>query len=140
MNSIPEILTERLLLRELRAADLDALARLNADPKVMQYFPGKLSREQSDAFAGRIREHWAKHDFGQWALEKREDGLFLGVTGFSHPRFEAHFTPCVEIGWRLAALYWGKGYATEAAKAALRFGFEGLRLGEIVAFTVPQNR
>ncbi len=140
MNSIFEILTERLILRELRTSDLGVLVRMNADPQAMEYFPGILSREETDAMAGRVREHWKKHGFGWWAVERREDGEFLGLTGLSHPRFEAHFTPCVEIGWRLAAPYWGKGYATEAATTALRLGFERLGLDEIVSFTVPQNR
>jgi RimJ/RimL family protein N-acetyltransferase len=140
MNSVSEIRTERLILRELRTADLGALAKMNADPRVMEYFPGILSREESDGFAARVHAHWAQYGFGTWAVERQEDGVFLGVTGLSHPRFEAHFTPCVEIGWRLAAPYWGKGYATEAAKAAVRLGFEGLGLDQIVAFTAPQNR
>ncbi len=140
MNSVSEILTERLILRELRPSDLEVLAKMNADPRVMEYFPGILSREESDAFAGRVRAHWAQYGFGTWAVERREDGVFLGVTGLSHPRFEAHFTPCVEVGWRLAAPYWGKGYATEAAKAAVGLGFERLGLDQIVSFTAPQNR
>jgi ribosomal-protein-alanine N-acetyltransferase len=140
MNSDSEIQTERLILRELRRSDLSALAKMNADPRVMEHFPGSLSREDSDAFAGRIRAHWNQCGFGSWAVERLEDGVFLGIVGLSHPRFEAHFTPCVEIGWRLAAAYWGKGYATEAAKAAVRLGFERLGLDQIVAFTVPQNQ
>jgi RimJ/RimL family protein N-acetyltransferase len=140
MNSISEIRTERLILRELRTGDLGALAKMNADPRVMEYFPSSLSREDSDAFAGRIRAHWAQHGFGSWAVERLEDGTFVGIVGLSHPRFQAHFTPCVEVGWRLAAPCWGKGYATEAAKAALRFGFERFGLDQIVSFTVPQNR
>jgi RimJ/RimL family protein N-acetyltransferase len=140
MSSISEILTERLILRELRTSDLGALAKMNADPRVMEYFPGILSREESDAFAGRVRAHWTQYGFGSWAVDRLEDGAFLGIVGLSHPRFEAHFTPCVEVGWRLAAAYWGKGYATEAAKAAVRLGFERLCLDQIVSFTVPQNR
>jgi RimJ/RimL family protein N-acetyltransferase len=140
MSSISEMLTDRLVLRQLRTTDLGALAEINGDPRVMEYFPGTLSREESDAFAERVRNHWVKHGFGQWAVERREDGVFLGVTGLSRPRFEAHFTPCVEIGWRLAAPYWGNGYATEAATAAMRLGFERMGLEEIVSFTVPQNR
>jgi len=113
---------------------------MNADPRVMEYFPSTLSRAESDAFAARIREHLAKHGFSFWVVESRADGAFLGLTGLLRPRFVAHFTPCVEVGWRFAAAHWEKGYATEAAKAALRFGFDRLELAEIVAYTVPQNR
>ena len=135
-----EIVTDRLLLRELREGDLDPIAAMNADPRVMEYFPSTLSRAENDAFAGRVREHLTKHGFSFWVVESRADGQFLGLTGLLRPRFVAHFTPCVEIGWRFAAAHWGKGYATEAAKASLRFGFDRLGLSEIVAYTVPQNQ
>jgi ribosomal-protein-alanine N-acetyltransferase len=113
---------------------------MNADPRVMQYFPAPLTRAESDAFVARIRQHFASHGFGTWAVEAVNEGALIGFTGLSHPRFQAHFTPCVETGWRLAADYWGKGYATEAADAALRFGFEQLSLSQIVSFASSANR
>jgi RimJ/RimL family protein N-acetyltransferase len=105
----------------------------------MKYFPGTLTREQSDAFIERVHDHFAQHGFGFWALEVPRVAPFIGFVGMAVPRFEAHFTPCVEIGWRIAAEYWNRGYATEAAKAAVAFSFEMLGMKEIVAFTVPEN-
>jgi RimJ/RimL family protein N-acetyltransferase len=136
----PSLRTERLLLRPWRDDDLDAFARLNADPRVNEYLPGPLTREESDAAARRLLAHFAEHGFGFWVIELPGTTPFIGFAGLSVPRFEAHFTPCIEIGWRLTAAHWGRGYATEAARAALRFGFERLGLVEIVSFTVPENR
>jgi RimJ/RimL family protein N-acetyltransferase len=139
--SIPtELRTERLLLRRWRAADREPFAALNADPRVMEFLPGLLSREESDARAAAIEAHFAQHGFGLWAVEVVGRTPFVGWIGLSIPRFETHFTPCVEIGWRLAAEQWGQGYATEGARAALQFGFESLGLEQIVSFTVPDNR
>jgi len=131
--------TERLLLRRWRPSDRAPFAELNADTKVAEFLPGTLTREESDAFAARIEAHFERHGFGLWAVEIPGVASFAGVVGLSVPRFEAHFTPCVEIGWRLAAEHWGKGYATEGARAALDFGFDVLGLEEIVSFTVPGN-
>jgi RimJ/RimL family protein N-acetyltransferase len=113
---------------------------LTADPRVMQHFPGVLDREQSDQLAVRIRKGLSERMFGLWAVEVPGIADFIGFTGLSVPGFEAHFTPCVEIGWRLAFDHWGKGYASEAASTALSYGFGALGLDEIVAFTVPANR
>ncbi len=135
-----ELHTERLILREWRDEDLKPFAALNSDPEVMRYMPKLLSREDSDASIQRIREHFARHGFGLWAVEVREVEPFVGFVGLSMPKFESLFTPCVEIGWRLAREAWGKGYATEAAQAALQFGFQQLALNEIVSFTVPENQ
>ena len=135
-----ELRSERLQLRRWRAADREPFAALNADPRVMEHFPSALSREQSDALAARIEAHFDAHGFGLWALEIPGVAAFAGFVGLAIPRFEARFTPCVEIGWRLAAEHWGCGYATEAARAALAFGFEKLALAEIVSFTVPGNQ
>ncbi len=112
---------------------------MNADPRVTEYLPTKLTRELSDAFVGRIRAHFDEHGFGLWAVEIPGVTPFAGFVGLAKPRFDAHFTPCVEIGWRVGAEHWGHGYATEAARAALSFGFEALRLEEIVSITVPAN-
>lgn len=133
------IRTARLALRAWKESDLAPFAALNADPAVMRYFPGVLTRAESDALAARISEHIAEHGFGLWALERREDQSFVGFVGLVRTRFSSHFTPCVDLGWRLARQHWGKGYASEAARAAVHFGFERLGLREIVAFTVPDN-
>lgn len=135
-----EIRTERLLLRAWREEDLPAFAALNADPEVMEFLPKLLTRAESDAMAARIRDHFARRGFGFWGVEVPGVADFVGFVGLAVPSFEAHFTPCVEIGWRLARAHWGQGYATEAARGALGFGFRELGLAEVVAFTVPANR
>lgn len=137
--TFPCLTTERLLLRPWRADDLPAFAAMNADPEVMRHFPGCMSREESDLLAGRILVHVDTYGFGQWVIERREDGAFIGVLGLQWIPFEASFTPAVEIGWRLHAAYWRQGYALEAARAALGFAFETLALDEVLAFTVPAN-
>lgn len=134
------IQTPHLLLRSWRDSDLPAFAALNNDPRVMEFMPKLLSREESDAMAARIRMLMAIQGFGFWAVEVPGIADFIGFVGLHRPSFEAPFTPCVEIGWRLARAYWGKGYATEAARAALAHGFTALGLNEIVSFTVPANR
>lgn len=136
----PTLRTPRLLLRPWRDDDLAPFAALNADPRVMEHFPATLTRERSDAVAARIREKFDRQGFGFWAVEAPGVAPFVGFVGLSVPGFTAHFTPCVEIGWRLAFEHWNHGYATEAARAALKFGFGTLGLPEIVAFTVPANR
>jgi ribosomal-protein-alanine N-acetyltransferase len=105
----------------------------------MEHFPGTLSRGQSDELVEKIEGGFEANGFGLWALEVRATGEFIGFTGLAVPGFEAQFTPAVEIGWRLARSAWGNGYATEAALAALRFGFEGAGLDEIVSFTTLAN-
>lgn len=131
--------TERLRLRRWLPEDNEPFARLNQDPRVMEYFPTVLTREESDALIQRINAHFDTHGFGLWASALKETGEFIGFIGLNIPSFEAHFTPCVEIGWRLAYEFWGKGYATEGAKAVLTMGFEEFGLSEIVSFTVPKN-
>jgi ribosomal-protein-alanine N-acetyltransferase len=132
--------TPRLRLRPWREEDLEPLASLNTDPRVMEHFPGCLSRQESQAMAVRLAAHFEKHGFGMWSVEAPGVAEFIGLVGLTVPRFEAAFTPCVEVGWRLAAEFWGRGYATEAARAAVEHGFDQLRLTEIVSFTVPQNQ
>ena len=131
--------TERLILRRWVSGDRKPFADMNSDPEVMRHFPSVLSREESDGLADRIEEHFGTHGLGLWALEIPDLASFAGFVGLSVPTFEAKFTPCVEIGWRLARAYWGHGYATEAASATLAFGFHELRLDQIVSFTVPGN-
>lgn len=131
--------TERLILRPWREDDFEPFAAMSADPKVMEHFPSTLTRAESDAVAGRLKAHIERHGFGFWALELPGEAPFIGFAGLLHVSFEAHFVPAVEIGWRLAPAHWGKGYATEAARAALDHGFGALGLAEIVSFTIPAN-
>jgi ribosomal-protein-alanine N-acetyltransferase len=135
----PQIITERLLLRHWNPDDRDRFAALNADPDVMAYFPAPLSRPESDALLDRIEDHCRLHGYGFWALQHRDTGELLGLTGLAAVNFPAPFTPAVEIGWRLARSAWGHGYATEAARAALAHGFTTLGLTQIVAFTAATN-
>jgi RimJ/RimL family protein N-acetyltransferase len=134
-----QIETKRLLLRRWLPADRATFAQLNADPQVMEFLPQLLTRAESDDFADRIERHFEQHGFGFWAVEADGVAPFIGFVGLAVPRFEAAFTPCVEVGWRLAAQYWGHGYASEAAAAAMQFAFQHLGLDEIVSFTVPEN-
>lgn len=122
--------TERLILRAWRDDDLAPFAAMGADPDVMAHMPALLSRDESDAMVGRIREHVARHGFGLWAVEAPGPAGFVGFVGLTIPRFDAPFMPAVEIGWRLARSAWGHGYAVEAARAALTQGFDQLGLGE----------
>jgi RimJ/RimL family protein N-acetyltransferase len=105
----------------------------------MEFMPALLSSAESDLLADRIEGHFRKHGFGLYALELLQERLFIGFAGLSIPSFQAHFTPCVEIGWRLSAEHWGRGLATEAAGAVMRHAFESLALDELVSFTVPAN-
>jgi RimJ/RimL family protein N-acetyltransferase len=131
--------TERLILRHWRDSDRTPFARMNADPQVMEFLPRVLSREESDAAAERIENHFRRHGFGLCAVQARDTASFIGFIGLSIPAFKARFSPCVEIGWRLAREYWGQGLATEGARAVTRYGFLELGLEEIVSFTVPGN-
>lgn len=137
---VPELSTERLVLRAWRDTDLAPFAALNADPRVMEHFPSALSPAESDAMVERIRRHFASHGFGLWAVEAPGVADFLGFVGLVHVPFAAPFTPAVEVGWRIAAEHWGRGHATEAARRAVAFGFEQLHLEQIVSMTVPANR
>ena len=138
-NEAAILLTDRLILRHWRESDREPFARLNADPRVMQFLPRLLSREESDAAAERIEDHFRRHGFGLYAAELRERNGFIGFIGLSIPAFKARFSPCIEIGWRLAAEHWGQGLATEGASAVARHAFADLGLSEIVSFTVPAN-
>jgi RimJ/RimL family protein N-acetyltransferase len=134
-----EIRTDRLRLREWQPDDRAPFAALNADSRVVEFLAAALSREQSDRLADHIKAHFQRHGFGLWAVEIPGIIPFAGFIGLSIPSFEAPFTPCVEIGWRLDPEHWNRGYATEGARAALEFGFASLQLDEIVSFTVPGN-
>jgi RimJ/RimL family protein N-acetyltransferase len=141
---LPPMLTSaRLQLRRWRKEDLPAFAALNADPRVTEFLlRRRLSRAESDTWAERVEQHFARHGFGLWAVEVFGVADFIGFTGLRipPPEFKTHFTPCVEIGWRLAYDYWGFGYATEAALLALDYGFQQVGLQQIVSFTVPANQ
>jgi RimJ/RimL family protein N-acetyltransferase len=134
-----ELSTARLKLRQWSPADLAPFAALNADPEVMEFMPACLSGAASEAFAADARARLERDGFGLWAVEVRGGPPFIGCVGLAVPSFEAAFTPCVEISWRLARPAWGHGYASEAAGACLRFAFTQLALCEVLAFTVPAN-
>jgi len=133
------IRTERLLLRAWDKDDVDPFAKMNADSRVMEFFPACLSYEESAALVDRIEKSFREHGIGLFAAELASEQQFIGYIGLSVPNFKAHFTPCVEIGWRLSADYWGRGLATEGARAVVRHAFGTLRLDALVSFTVPAN-
>lgn len=137
-TTAPTIRTERLLLRGWRADDRAAFAAMNADPEVMAHLQGPASEFASDAFVDRIEAQWKEHDWGLWAVEIPSVTPFIGYVGL-WPVDYLDGPPMVEVGWRLGRRFWGRGYATEAGRAALRYGFVEVGLDEIVSFTVPQN-
>ncbi len=136
---IIELDTERLLLRQWDESDFPIFYRLNSDPAVMEYFPNTLSEEESNRVAKTIQNLISERGWGFWAVEEKGTGNFIGFVGLHIPKPELPFSPCVEVGWRLAKEYWGKGYATEAGKAALNFGFGELGLKEVYSFTSVDN-
>jgi RimJ/RimL family protein N-acetyltransferase len=131
--------TMRLILRPWKPSDYVPFAALNADPRVTATLAGNMTRAESDALADRIAGHIVEQGWGRWAVEVKGGAPFIGFAGLSRPPFEAAFTPCVEIGWRLAFAHWGHGYATEAARAVLALGFDELEFQEIVSFTTVSN-
>ena len=135
----PELSTERLLLRRWRDRDREQFAALNADPVVMEHYPSLLTRAESDAAVDRIEASFDRRGFGNWAVEVPGVADSVGYIGLSVPAYDAPFMPAVEIGWRLDRRHWGRGYATEGARAALEFGFSEICLHEIVSFTVLAN-
>ena len=140
MPAIIELETPRLLLRQWRDQDREPFAAMNADPAVMEYFPTLQSRTASDGSIDAWMSQFATNGWSNWAVEVRASGEFIGFVGLSVPRRALPFSPCVEVGWRLARAHWGNGYATEAARAALSVGFERLALPEIVSFTAVGNQ
>jgi RimJ/RimL family protein N-acetyltransferase len=129
----------RVCLRRWREEDREAFAVMNSDARVMEFFRSCLGRTESDAMVDRIQKHFSKYNFGLWALEVPGVAPFIGFVGFDVAQFPAPFTPCVEVGWRLAFEHWGRGYATEAARLALGYGFGPLAFSEIVSFTSVTN-
>jgi RimJ/RimL family protein N-acetyltransferase len=134
-----ELRTERLLLRGWRASDRAPYAALNADPLVMEHFPAPLTRAESDAHVDRMVAALDAQGWGLWAVEVPGEADFIGFIGLAVPGFEAPFTPCVEVGWRLVRSAWGQGYAPEGARAALAFAFDDLGLDEVLSFTAVGN-
>ena len=132
--------TDRLLLRRWCEADREPFARMNADLRVMEHFPAPLTRAESDAMIDKIEARFADRGYSLWAAELRAGGDFIGFIGLSVPAFQAHFTPCVEIGWRLDAPSWGRGLATEGARAVVHHAFALLGLHELVSFTTDGNQ
>jgi RimJ/RimL family protein N-acetyltransferase len=133
------IRTPRLILRPWRPSDLVSFAEQNADPDVMRFLPGTLARAESDAYVARAQLHLAENGFCKWAVEAPGIAPFIGAVGLTRVRFVAHFTPAVEVAWRLGRRYWACGYATEAARAAVEDGFDRVGLAEIVAMTALTN-
>ena len=132
--------SERLGFRAWQESDHKPFSELNASPAVMEYFPSILSEAETMAMIDRINKHFENYGFGYWAVDELETKNFIGFIGFGQPRFESFFTPCIEIGWRLSQQFWGKGYATEGAKACLKYGFEILALDKIYSFTATINQ
>jgi RimJ/RimL family protein N-acetyltransferase len=135
----PTLHTKRLCLRYWREEDLSLFAAMNRDPKVMEFFPSLLTREQSDALVEKIKKELEEKPYGLWAVEVVGIAPFIGFVGLHDVPFEAHFTPATEIGWRLAHAHWGRGYAYEAAKEVLAYAFEQLELKGLVSFTAQTN-
>ncbi|HEY8191605.1 MAG TPA: GNAT family N-acetyltransferase [Alphaproteobacteria bacterium] len=136
---MPELETERLLLRRWKESDRPAFADMSADPEAMKFLGGVWSRAASDNFIDRAQKHFDDHGYGLYATELKETGTLIGFVGIRNVPFDAHFTPAIEIGWRLGQEFWGQDYATEAASKVLEYGFNHLGLNEIVSFTSPVN-
>lgn len=140
MSAFATLSSDRIRLRRWRDEDREAFAAMNSDARVMEFFARPLTRVESDAMADRIAKHFGEHGFGLWAIEAPGVAPFIGFAGLTWARFSAPFTPCVEVGWRLALEYWGYGYATEAARLAVGHGFGALALSEVVSFTSATNQ
>ena len=136
---IAVIETKRLILRTWKTEDANPYYQINQDPKVIEFLRGPLALSQISDFISAVNMHQEKHGYTLWAVELKEAHALIGFTGLNYTDWRSHFTPAVEIGWRLGSQYWGKGYATEGAKACLDYGFQQCNLKEIVSFTVPAN-
>jgi len=140
MAKVVDIKTKRLLMRQWRDEDLFDFWLLNSDPEVMQYLPVIPSEEDSNVLANKIINLLEENGWGFWAVETISDNSFIGFVGLNKPKYELPVNPCIEVGWRLARNYWGKGYATEAGKASLEFAFNNLNVNEIYSFTSVANK
>lgn len=136
---ISVIQTPRLILRLWEQGDRQPFFLINQDPQVVAFLRGTLTQEQVNDFMVAANAHQDRHGYTLWAVELKETGQLIGFVGLNYTDWPAHFTPAVEIGWRLGSQYWGQGYATEAAKACLKYAFDCCQLNEIVSFTVPAN-
>jgi ribosomal-protein-alanine N-acetyltransferase len=134
-----QIFTQRLILRSWRDSDRQPFAEMSEDADVMEHLRPLATQDACNAWIDFQINHQSSHGFCLWALESRASGLFMGAVGLLHVSFVAHFTPAVEVGWRLARPFWGQGFAAEAARAALQFGFEEIRLTEVVAHASVRN-
>ena len=137
--NINMIETKRLILRNWNSQDFTPFYKINSHPQVCQYLPNQLTESESNEFAHKIIQKFKEQGFGLFALERKDNGTFIGYTGLNTPNFDAPFMPNIEIGWRLAFDQWGQGFATEAALAVRNYAFDELNLPEIVSFTVPEN-
>ena len=135
----PQINTKRLVLRHWRSEDFPLFAQMNSDPRVMEYFHKILTPDESNQLAQKFQQELEEKKYGLWAVQVKDGASFIGFVGLHYQDFEAPFTPCIEIGWRLAHPYWGNGYAYEAASKVLIYAMETLKLSEVVAFTLPSN-
>lgn len=133
------IKTERLILRTWRKEDTDHYFQINQDPQVMEYFSGLQDLETTKNFITKVNNHFDKHGYSLYATARKDTNEFIGFIGLFVADFEAHFTPATEIGWRLSSKHWGKGFATEGAKAVLDYAFRKLKIPEIVSFTAELN-
>ncbi|MEX1006936.1 MAG: GNAT family N-acetyltransferase [Acidimicrobiia bacterium] len=139
MGRAPELRTDRLLLRRWLPADLEPYAALNADSEVREHFQSTMTRQECESEIAIFEERFDEHGYGLWAVEVPGVAPCIGFIGLDLATFDAPFTPAVEVGWRLARDHWGKGYASEGARAALQFGFDTIGLDEIVSVTTPRN-
>ncbi|PTY04106.1 GNAT family N-acetyltransferase [Verrucomicrobia bacterium LW23] len=134
-----DIITSRLRLRRWSRHDIVPFSLINEDPRVMRFMPRTMSMAETREWINVIEAHFEEHGYGVWAVERLDSQKLIGFTGIQVPRYAAAFTPCVEVGWRFAFEAWGNGFATEAAHAALEYGFCKAGLREILSFTVPAN-
>ncbi|WP_426667022.1 GNAT family N-acetyltransferase [Mucilaginibacter sp. McL0603] len=132
--------TRRLILRQWQECDYEPYIQLNADNEVMEFFPSTLTRDESLAQIVRLTAHIDQYGYGFFAVERKDNHEFIGFTGLANVRFESHFTPCVEIGWRLNKANWNQGFATEAARACLKYAFDTLKLNEVYSYTSVDNK
>ena len=135
----PLLETQRLYLRQWKQDDLSAFSRMNADERVMEFFPSTLSEKESNFLAEKIQQELKEKNYGLWAVEVKGGSSFIGFVGLHYQDFTAPFTPCIEIGWRLAFEYWRKGYAFEASLKVLEYAFQELKIEEIVSFTAKKK-
>jgi RimJ/RimL family protein N-acetyltransferase len=132
--------TPRLILRDWTENDYQPFIDMNKDERVMEFFPSVLTEEETMESIGRVTGLLNQHGYGLYAVERKDNGRFIGFTGFYPTGFESHFTPCTEIGWRYSFADWGQGFAPEAAAACLKHNNDVLNLGTIYSFTAVLNK